>query len=79
MDTQRLLDRIKQFDYHDLTAKHCFWVLGSPVVDGIKIFDKDDQATKHCPSFMLMFCSLVIFIKIFDVQILICTGVQKKQ
>ena len=41
-------DRIKTFDHHDLTAKHCYFVCTrSPDVDGIKIFDKDDQAAKH--------------------------------
>ena len=39
-------DRIKNFDHHDLTAKHCYFGCSrSPDVDGIKIFDKDDQAT----------------------------------
>ena len=42
-------DRIKTFDHHDLTAKHCYFVCTrSPDVDRIKIFDKDDQAAKHC-------------------------------
>ena len=41
-------DRTKNFDYHDLTAKHCYFGWSrSPNVDGIKIFGKDDQATKH--------------------------------
>ena len=59
-------DRIKTFDHHDLTAKHClFGCSRSPDVDGIKILDTDDQAAKRC-SFILMFCGLVIFIKNFD-------------
>ena len=40
---------LKNFDHHDLTAKHCYFGCSrSPDVDGIKIFDKDDQAAKHC-------------------------------
>ena len=59
-------DRIKIFDHYDLTAEHCYFRCSkSPDGDGIKILDKDYQATKHC-SFILMFCSLVIFIKSFD-------------
>ena len=53
-----------RFDHHDLTAKHCYFRCSkSPDVDGIKLFNKDCQATKHC-SFILLFCSLVVFIKI---------------
>ena len=37
-------------------------ILGAKDVDGIKIFDKDDQAIKQC-SVILMFCSLIIFIR----------------
>ena len=38
-------DKIKKFDYHNLTAKYCYFRCSrSPDVDGIKIFDKDDQA-----------------------------------
>ena len=41
-------DRTKNFDHHDLTAKHCYFGCSrSPDVDETKIFDKDDQATKH--------------------------------
>ena len=55
-----------RFESDELTAKHRYFRCSRPPdVDGIKISDKDDQATKHC-SFMLMFCSLVIFIKNFD-------------
>ena len=33
-------DRIKNFDYHDLIAKHCYFGCSrSPDVDGIKIFE----------------------------------------
>ena len=59
-------DRIKNFDHHDLTVKHCcFGFSRSPDVDRIKIFDKDDQAAKH-KNERAMFCGLVIFIKNFD-------------
>ena len=47
-------------------CKHCYFRCSRPPdVDGITILDKDDQAAKLC-SFMLMFCSLVIFFKKFD-------------
>ena len=46
---------------------HCktlfFGCSRSSDVDRIKTFDKDDQAGEHC-SFTLIFCNLVIFIKI---------------
>ena len=42
-----LLIGLKNFDHHDLTAKHCYFGCSrSPGVDGIKIFDKGDQAAK---------------------------------
>ena len=59
-------DRLESFGHDELTAKHCYFRCSRPPdVDGIKIFDKDEQATKH-HSVILMFCSLVIFIKNFD-------------
>ena len=51
-----VFDRIKNFDHHDLTAKHYYFgCLRSPDVDGIKIFDKDDQQVAKYYSFILMF------------------------
>ena len=42
------LHRTKNFDHHDLTAKHYYFGRSrSPDVDGIIVFDKDDQAAKH--------------------------------
>ena len=45
-------DKIKNFNHHDLTAKHCY--LGAQGLLMLMNFalDKDDQATKHC-SFIL--------------------------
>ena len=57
-------DRFESFGHDEFTAKHCYFRCSRPPdVDRIKIFDKDDQATKHC-YFIVMFSSLVIFIKI---------------
>ena len=59
-------DRFESFGHDELTEKCCYFrCLRPPDVDGIKSFDKDDQAAKHF-SFILMFCSLVIFIKNLD-------------
>ena len=59
-------DRFESFGHDDLTPKHCNLRCSRPPdVDGIKFFYKDDQAT-NIVLFILMFCSLVIFIKNFD-------------
>ena len=60
-------DRFESFGHDELTAKHCYFRCSRPPdVDGIKIFDKDDQAAIKTLFFILMFCSLVIFIKNFN-------------
>ena len=59
-------DRFESFGHDELTAKYYYFRCSRPPdVDGIKIFDKDDQAA-NTVFFILMFCSLVIFIKNFD-------------
>ena len=59
-------DRFESFGHDELTAKHChFRCSRPPDVDVIKSFDKNDQVTKYC-FYILMFWSLVIFIKNFD-------------
>ena len=57
---------MKVFGHDELTAKHYYFGCSRPPdIDGIEIFHKDNQAIKHC-SFIVMFCSLVIFIKHCD-------------
>ena len=59
-------DRFESFGHDELTAKHChFRCSRPPDVDVIKSFDKNDQATKYY-FYILIFWSLVIFIKNFD-------------